>query len=131
MLSDSFSGTGKVVVADKLKELGEAISLLDKGLRKHFSDEEELFPGILGEPLTLAVTLEHQQIMEEMTSLMAISDRKGLEEISQERSPALIMHISQGINALHRMVQEHSSREDVVLRMVLAGLQESKREPTH
>ena len=97
LLRDSFSGTDEVVLVDKLKELKQAMSHFIDSLRKHFDDEEKLFPRILGEPLALALAHEHRQIMEDITSLIAIGDNRGLDQISQQRSPAIVMHIFQRI----------------------------------
>jgi hemerythrin len=124
LLRDSFLGTDEIVLADKLKELKQAMSYFIDSLRKHFDDEEQLFPGILGEPLARALTHEHRQITEDITSLIAIGDNRGLDQISQQRSPALVMHIFQRIGALCKMVEEHALREEVVLEMLLVGLQE-------
>ena len=124
LLRDSFSGTEEIVLADKLKELKQAMSYFIDSLRKHFDDEEKLFPGILGEPLTRALTHEHSQITEGITSLIAVGDHAGLDQISQQRSPAIVMYIFQRINALRKLVEEHALKEDVVLQMLLVGLQE-------
>ena len=82
LLRDSFSGTDEVVLADKLKELKQAMSHFIDSLRKHFDDEEQLFSGVLGEPLAQALKHEHQQITEDITSIIAIGDNKGLDQIS-------------------------------------------------
>jgi hypothetical protein len=73
-LRDSFLVADEIVLADKLKELKQAMSYFIDSLRKHFDDEEQLFPGILGEPLARALTHEHRQITEDITSLIAIGD---------------------------------------------------------
>ena len=124
ILRDSFSGIDETVSANKLKELKETMNYFIDVLSKHFDYEEKLFPGILGEPLTRALTQEHRQIREFITSLIAIGDNSGLDQISKQRSPAIVMHIFQRISALRKMVEEHALREDVVLQMLLAGLQE-------
>jgi uncharacterized protein YfkK (UPF0435 family) len=71
MLRESFSGTEEIVLADKLKELKQAMSFFIDGLRKHFDDEEKLFPEILGEPLSRALVYKHRQIMEDINSMIA------------------------------------------------------------
>ena len=124
LLRDSFSGTNEIILADKLKELKQAMGYFIESLRKHFDDEEPLLPGILGEPIARALTYEHRKIIEDITSLIAIGDNKGLDQISQQRSPAIVMHVFQRISALRKMVEEHATREDVVLQMLLIGLQE-------
>ena len=126
LLRDSFSGTEEIVLADKLKELKQAMSYFIDGLRKHFDDEEKLFPEILGEPLSRALAHEHRQIMEDITSLTAVGDNAGLAQISQQRSPSIVMHIFQRISALRKMVEEHALREDVILQMLLVGLQQEQ-----
>jgi len=125
-LRDSFSGTDEIILADKLKELKQAMGYFIDSLRKHFDDEELLFPGILGDPLARALTREHRQIMEDITSLIAIGDNRGLDQISQQRSPAIMMHIFQKISVLRKMVEEHARKEDIVLQMLLVGLQEKQ-----
>jgi len=124
LLRDSFSGTDEIVLADKLRELKQAMSHFIDSLQKHFDDEEKLFPGVLGEPLARALKHEHRQITEDITNLIAIGDNTGLEQISQQRSPAIVMHIFQRISALRKIVEEHALKEDVVLQMLLVGLQE-------
>ena len=126
LIRDSFSGVDEIVLTDKLKELKQAMSYFIDSLRKHFADEEELFPTILGQPLARALTQEHRQITEDITSLIAIGDTGGLDQISQQRSPAIIMHIFQRISDLRKKVEEHALREDVVLKMLLVGLQETQ-----
>ena len=126
ILRDSFSGIDETALANKLKELKEAMNYFIDVLSKHFDDEEPLFPRILGEPIARALTREHRQIREEIVSLIAIGDNKGLDQISKQRSPAIVMHIFQRISALRKIVEEHAIKEDVVLQMLLAGLQEEK-----
>jgi hemerythrin len=124
LLSDLFSGTDEMVLADRLKQLEQALSFLIDGLHIHYEEEEKLFPGLLGEPLTRALTHEHRQITEDITSLIAVGDNTGLVPISQQRSPAIVMHIFQRIGAIRKMIEEHTLREDVVLQLLLVGLQE-------
>jgi len=121
-LRDSFSSTDEVVLADKLKVLRESMSHFIDSLSKHFDDEDQLFPQVLGEPLARALKHEHQQIKEDINSIIAIGDNRGLDQISQQRSPAIVMHIFQRINDLRKMVEEHALKEDTVLQMLLAGL---------
>ena len=83
-LRESFSGTEEIVLADKLKELKEAMSFFIDGLRKHFDEEEKLFPEILREPLTRALAHEHRQIIEDIDSITAVADKEGLDQISQQ-----------------------------------------------
>ena len=123
-LRDSFSNTDEVVLADKIKVLRESMSHFINSLSKHFDDEDQLFPKVLGEPLARALKHEHQQIKEDINSIIAIGDNRGLDQISQQRSPAIVMHIFQRISALRKMVEEHALKEDVVLQMLLVGLQE-------
>ncbi|MFC1910608.1 hypothetical protein ACFLXC_04920 [Chloroflexota bacterium] len=123
-LRDSFSSTSEIVLADKLKELEQVLSRLNNDLRKHYKEEEKLFSGLLGEPLTRGINHYNRQIMEDITSLIAVGDNAGLAQISQQRSPAILMHIFQKISAVRKLVEEHAHREDVVLQMLLVGLQE-------
>jgi hypothetical protein len=124
LLSDSFSGTDEMVLADRLKQLEQALRFLIDGLREHYEEEVKLFPGLLGKPLTRALTHGHRKIMEEITSLIAVGDDTGLVPISQQRSPAIVMHIFQRIGAIRKMIEEHTLREDIVLQLLLVGLQE-------
>jgi len=43
----------------------------------------KLFPEILGKLLTRALTLEHRQITEDITSLIVLGDNTGFDQISQ------------------------------------------------
>jgi len=124
LLRDSFSGSAEVDLTDKLKELKQAMSYFIDGLSKHFDEEEKLFPGILGESLARALAQEHHRITEEVTSLIALGESTGLDQISQQLSPAIVMYIFQRICDLLKMVEEHAVKEDVVLQMLLVGLQE-------
>ena len=123
-LRDSIAGTGELVLGEKLKELKQNISYVSEGLRNHFEDEEKLLPELIGELLTTALLHEHRKIKEDIAALADLINNATLEEISQQRSPAIMMYIAQIINSLRNKIEEHSSREDAVFQLVLVGLQE-------
>jgi hemerythrin len=125
-MRDSVSGTEEVVLGEKLKELKQNVSYISEGLRKHFEDEEKLLPELIGELLTKALLHEHRKIKEDIAALADLSNNATLEEISQQRSPAIMMYIAQIINSLRNKIEEHSSREDAVFQLALVGLQERR-----
>ena len=123
-LRDSIAGTDEVVLGEKLNELKQNISYVSEGLRNHFEDEEKLLPELIGELLTKALLYEHRKIKEDIAALADLINNATLEEISQQRLPAIMMYIAQIINSLRNKIEEHSSREDAVFQLVLVGLQE-------
>ena len=112
---------------EKRNSLREGLSNLEGGLRNHFASEHKVFPSLLGDLLTQAIELEHQAItreIEEARAMVAAPARDGLsrDELLGEES-----RVQQRIGTILQLVEGHASKEETVLDMVRAALQEGEK----
>ena len=74
-----------------------------------------------------ALILEHQQIMRKIEDARTMISKIKLEGLSREEVLAKESDIQQTINALGTAVEEHASREEVMLDMLQRSLQEKDK----
>ena len=108
------------------EKLQQTLSALDEGLKNHFGFEERTLPVVLGTILMQALLLEHREIisrLEEAKPMLADTRLSGLkqEELFSQKS-----HIERAISDISRLVEEHTTREEIVLNMAKRALEEGK-----
>jgi hemerythrin superfamily protein len=111
-------------LSEKRRQLQQAISFLDEGLRNHFSFEEKALPPLLGELLMRALVLQHRKIRAEIdTAKTTVTDTK-LEELSQEELLSKRSQIQQRISHICQIIEEHAAEEETILKMMREALQD-------
>ena len=115
------------VLAEKQKKLQQAMSFLDEGLKNHFAYEEKVLPPLLGELFMRALVLEHQAIKKEIDQAKSMAEEAKLEGLSRDELLSQEAFIQQTIGGLCESVEEHATREEVLLDMVRRVLEEKKQ----
>lgn len=115
------------MMTEKEKQLLQTISSLAEGLKNHFAFEEEALPPLFGEVLMQALILEHQKIREEINKAKSVVTDMRLEGLSQEEVLSHKSHVQQVIGSVSQMIEEHASKEEIVLRMIKRALEEKRR----
>ncbi len=115
------------ILAETKEKLEQATAHLETGLKLHFDYEEEALPPMFGELFMQALILEHQQIMRKIADARTMIIKIKLEGLSREEVLAKESDIQQTINALGTAVEEHASREEVMLDMLQRSLQEKEK----
>ncbi len=82
---------------------------------------------MFGELFMQALILEHQQILRKIADARTMIAKIKLEGLSREEVLAKESDIHQTINALGTAVEEHASREEVMLDMLQRSLQEKEK----
>ena len=113
-----------VILAERQKNLEQAMSFLDDGLRNHFAYEEQVLPPLLGELFMRALILDHQQIKKEINEAKEVSADKKLGGLSREELLSKELHIQQVAHRLSRLVEAHATREETILEMVQRALED-------
>jgi hypothetical protein len=112
------------VLSEKQKRLQRTISALGEGLKNHFAYEEKTLPPLLGELLMRSLMLEHRaikQAIEETKSVVAKVKLEGLERAQLLSEEARMQEV---VDNICQLVEEHAHKEETVLTMVQAALQE-------
>lgn len=118
------------LLAEKQNKLTQTISFLNEGLTNHFAREEKYLPPLLGDFLMDAIVMDHQGIkaaIEETRDTVASTELEGL---SREELLSEEMKIQQKISNLLSLIEDHASREELILEMVQKVL-EKKSQPTN
>jgi len=120
----AWSQSSLETLSEKLRQLQQAISFLDEGLRNHFSFEEKALPPLLGELLTRALVLQHREIRAEMDKAKKMVTDSKLEGLSQEELLSQRSQMQQRISHICQVVEEHAASEETILKMMREALQD-------
>lgn len=112
------------ILAEKQKRLQQALSFLDEGLKNHFAFEEKVLPPLLGELFVRALILDHREIIKEIDEAKSKAANIKLEGLSREELVSEESSIQQVIDSISHLVEDHATREEVILEMVERALQE-------
>jgi hypothetical protein len=115
------------ILSEKQKRLQQTLSFLGDGLHNHFALEAKYLPPFLGELLMLALILEHREIGKQIDEARSVTVDTKLEGLSQEEVLSKETRIQQIVSRICQIVEEHASKEEILLGMLERGLQESGR----
>lgn len=101
---------------EKRDELLEMITVLEDGLKKHFSYEEKVMPLVLGELLLNDILHDHGEIYEKIESIKTMLT--GLEGEDEDELTIKQTELIQSVNNLSETVKRHAKSEEKVLNMV-------------
>jgi hypothetical protein len=113
-------------LAENQKKLQQNLSALEEGLKNHFRLEEKALPLLLGEPVMLALILDHQEIGKLINQARSVVSETRLEKLNQEKLLSKKSEIQYLVSNILQNVEEHAAREETVLKMVQKAL-ESKQ----
>lgn len=112
---------------EKQKQLQQAMGILYDGLHRHFGFEEQNLPPILGEVLMHALLIDHRQIRKELDETKSVLADLKLEGSKQEDLLSQKSHMRQMMDNVHQSIEEHASREEILLRMAEKALAEEQK----
>lgn len=118
------------LLAEKQKNLLQTTSFLSDGLKNHFSYEEKVLLPLLGELFMRALILDHREIMREIDEAKKIAADTMLEGLSRDDLLARESEIQQVIDSMCQAVEEHSTREEIILEMLQRALRDKQRSQT-
>jgi hypothetical protein len=108
---------------EKQKQAQQAISSLEQGLKNHFAYEETALPPLFGEILTRVLIHEHREIsrqIEKAKTMLVDTKLEGLDQKTLLSKKSGILGI---ISHLCQAVEEHASREEIILNMIKKTLE--------
>ena len=112
------------ILSEKQERLQQTMGFLDEGLKNHFNYEEEALPPLLGELFMRALILDHREIKKEIDEAKRIVAETRLEGLSREELLSRESHIEQMINNICQLVEEHATKEEIILEMLQRALGE-------
>ena len=115
-------------LSEKKDKLQQVISLLDEGLKNHFDYEEKALPPLLGDLVMRAIVLQHNEIIKETNEAKSMHSFLNLEELNRDELLAEELRVQQRIGIILQLVEEHATREDLVLEMVQNALEKKEEE---
>ena len=120
---------GRTGISDETKEkLNKAITGLAEGLKNHFAFEERTFPALLGENFVHAILLDHAEIMKILEEGEAVVAGAEVEDgCSREELIARETQLHQVISNICHLIEEHASREEVILDMLKRALEDKNK----
>jgi len=115
------------VLSEEQGKVQQTLSLVDEGLKNHFSFEEKTLPALLGKLLMQGLVLEHRNIQNEISKAkLVVSDTK-LEGLKREELLSKELHLQQAVSGICQRVEEHATKEEAILRMIQKALTKTKK----
>jgi hemerythrin len=108
------------------KRLQQALSALSEGLANHFASEEEVLPALFGKALMGALLIEHAELRQSIAEA-ARKVALTMEGLGQPELLARKTEIQHMMDGLCRTVEDHASREDMILGMLKKSLEKGGR----
>jgi hypothetical protein len=124
--SSGWSQSSAEALAERQRRLQQTLNFLAEGLKNHFGFEERYLPPVFGEVLMQALLLEHRDIkakLEEARSTLAGTHWEGLKQEDSLARRMLVQHLIDGIC---QSVEEHATKEEMILKMMERALEETK-----
>lgn len=115
------------ILSEKQRRLQQTLAFLDEGLQNHFSIEARYLPPFAGELFMRALLSEHREIERQIDEAKLIAFDTNLDGLTQDELLSKETHVHQIVDGLCQKIEEHSSKEEILLRMLEKGLQESGR----
>ncbi len=115
-------------LAEKQKALEQGIKSLDEGLKHHFAFEEEALPPLLGELFMRALLIDHREILKKIDEAKRVVADAKLEGLGREELLTKESDIQQAINRMCQTIEEHATREEIILDMVQKALLEKQQD---
>ena len=112
------------VLSEKQNRLQQTLSFLNEGLKNYFTYEEKVLPPLFGELLMRALILDHQEIKKGIDAAKSMAADTRLEGLSREELLAKESHIHQVIDGVCQLIEEHATREEIILEMLKRVLRE-------
>ena len=106
----------------KQERLVQTLSMLEEGLKNHYTFEEKVFSSLMGELLAEAFMLDHYELLQEITRVKAMVANTNLEGLSREETLSAQSHIQQAIDSIHQSKEEHTAIEEHILYMIESAL---------
>ena len=115
-------------LAEKQKTLEQGITALDEGLKRYFAFEEESLPPLLGELFMRALLIDHRQITREIDEAKKTAAEAKLEGLGRTELLTRESDIQQVISHMCQTIEDHATREEVILDMAQKALLEKQQD---
>jgi hemerythrin len=112
------------VTTEEIGQLQQTISALSEGLENHFAFEEKFLSPVLGRLLTRALVIQHKVIKGQIDKAKSMVFDLKPDGQSQEEIVSKKADMRNIINALLQLIEEHTTRERVILDMFKMALEE-------
>ncbi|MDP2920699.1 MAG: hemerythrin domain-containing protein, partial [Dehalococcoidia bacterium] len=99
-------------------QLAATIDVLWTNLKKHFTYEEQHLTASLGEILSRAIIIEHEEIGREIQRVRQIINETNFEGLTQADVLARKDSLQQAIGKISQMIEEHARDEEVLVKLV-------------
>jgi len=91
----------------------QTMAYLDEGIKIHHQHEDTIMPALIGTPLFEALVIEHEEILKQLKEINYI-----LVNVDTKGFAANGAYLKLVIDNLCRLVLDHVTREDVILRLL-------------
>jgi hemerythrin len=111
---------------DRQQKLQQTLCYVEEGLKNHFAVEETVLPLFMDEMLLRALLLDHRRIADKLANARSTVADMQLEALDREELLVKEAHIRQLVDQLCHLIEDHATREDIVLDMMGRAVQDTQ-----
>jgi hemerythrin len=100
------------------RNVQQAISNINDGLRMHFEREEKSLLPLIGNWLTQALAQEHSELLDKFTKIRILVNESNLEQMGREELLARSYEIKNAAVSIFAQIESHVNKEDVILQLL-------------
>lgn len=111
---------------DRQEKLQQTLCYVEDGLKNHFAIEETILPLLMDDMLVRALLLDHRRIADKLADARSTVADMRLEGLDREEVLCKEAHIQQLVDHLCHLIEDHTTKEDIVLDMVGRAVQDTQ-----
>jgi len=111
---------------DRQQKLQQTLCYVEEGLKNHFALEETVLPLFMDKMLLRAMLLDHRRIADNLASARSTVANMELDGLDRERLLVKEAYIRQLVDQLSHLIEDHATREDIVLDMMGRAVQDTQ-----
>jgi hypothetical protein len=107
----------------KVDGVMKSLAALEAGLKEHYTHEETLLPPILGEVLTEALKIQHDELLTEIAAARSVVARCKLSGLTSAEKTTEEMLMHSLLDRIRREKERHTRQEESVLEWARIALE--------
>jgi len=111
---------------DRQQKLQQTLCYVEDGLKNHFAVEETILPLFMDEMLVRALLLDHRRIADKLANTRATVADMQLDGLDREALLVKETDIRQLVDHLCHLIEDHTTKEDIVLDMMGRAVQDTQ-----
>ena len=109
------------------EQLLDVLNAVERGLKRHWEFEEAAVKPLFGDALMKGFVAEHAGIVTQIAAAREVLTTSSLDGLEQQELLTQKTVIQDVVNRVLQVIEEHSTHEDIIFKMMKKGLEEPEK----